>query len=292
MTAKSFGKAQILTFKMNDVCHQSKNTVRNQLLQIKRKKGIEVLRFDQLVVFLSLLNFHTLGGALTVTGFGAIAGVPLMIAGAAVGGSGGVIIGGAYIGEIIKKNLKLKEVTKVLNDDRFQCIRIVVLITRARREDEIANGIGVSQEDAAIIFSVVVRGIGHILPAATIGRGIAYGMIRAASTWLNIAGAILSDIMIPIDIAQFIIAAVSIFKNNKSGVVDEVDRLAEGLEISSWITLRSLGFHVVFLEKYTEFKTVECTVLAVKEEAIEIHLTEMQLNPSRYEENSRDGLAL
>ena len=169
-----------------------------------------------------------------------------MIAGAALGGSGGFIIGGAYIGEAIKKNLKLKDVTKVLNDDRFQCIRIAILITRARREDEIADGIGVSQEDAAKIFSVVVRSIGHILPAVTIGRGIAYGMIRAASAGLNIAGAILSGIMIPIDMAQFLVAAVSLYKRNKSGVVDEVDRLVEGLEIASWLTLRSLGFHVVF----------------------------------------------
>ena len=215
-----------------------------------------------------------------------------MIAGAAVGGPGGAIIGGAYIGEAIKKNLKLKEVTKVLNDDRFQCIRIAILITRARREDEIAGGIGVSQEDAAKIFSFVVRSIGHILPAVTIGRGITYGMIRAASAGLNIAGAILSGIMIPIDMAQFLIAAVSIYKRNKSGVVDEVDRLAEGLEIASWLTLRSLGFHVVFLEKYTEFETVECTVLAVKEEDIEIHLTMMQLDPSQYEEGSGNSLVL
>ena len=212
-----------------------------------------------------------------------------MIAGVAVGGPGSFIIGGAYIGEAIKKNLKLKDVTKVLNDDRFQCIRIAILITRARREDEIADGIGVSQEDAAKIFSVVVRSTG---PAVSVGRGIAYGMIRAASAGLNIAGTILSGIMIPIDMAQFLIAAVSLYKRNKSGVVDEVDRLAEGLEIASWLTLRSLGFHVVFLEKYTEFKTVECTVLAVKEEAIEIHLTMMQLNQSRHEEGSGNSLVL
>ena len=237
---------------MNDICHQSKSTVRNQLLQIKQKKGIEVLRFDQLVVFLSLLYFHTLGVALTATGVGAIAGVPLMIAGPAVGGFGSITVGGACIGEVIKKILKLKEVTKVLNDDRFQSIRIAVMITRARREDEIANGIGVSQEDAAI----------------------------------------LSGIMIPIDVDQFITAAVSISTRSKPGVADEVHRLAERLEISLWITLRSLGYHVVFLEKYTKFKTVKCTVLAVKEEAIETHLKLMQLHPLLYEENSRNGLVL
>ena len=55
--------------------------------------------------------------------------------------------------------------------------------------------------------------------------------------------------MIPIDMAHFLIAAVSIYKRNKSGVVDKVNRLAEGLEIASWLTLISLGFHVVFLEK-------------------------------------------
>ena len=188
--------------------------------------------------------------------------------------------------------MKLKEITNILNDDRFQCIRIAILITRARRENEIAHDIGVSQEDAAKIFSVMMRGMAHILPAVTIGRGIVYGMIRAASAGLNIAGAVLSGIMIPIDMAQFIISAINIYKRDRSGVVDEVDRLAEGLEIASWPILQSLGFHVVFLEKYTGFKTVECTVLAVGKEAIETHLKKMQLDPLRYEEGSPNSLVL
>ena len=94
--------------------------------------------------------------------------------------------------------------------------------------------------------------------------------------------------MIPIDLAQFIISALNIYKRDKYGVVDEVDRLAEGLEIALWPTLQSLGFHIVFLEKYTGFKTVECTVIAVKNEAIQT----MQLDPLRYEEGSRNSLVL
>ena len=184
--------------------------------------------------------------------------------------------------------MKLKEITNILNNDRFQCIRIAILITRARREDEIARNIGVSQEDAAKIFSVLPRGIAHIVPAVASGRGLAYGVVRAASPALNIAGAVVSGIMIPIDLAQFIISALNIYKRDKYGVVDEVDRLAEGLEIALWPTLQFLGFHIVFLEKYTGFKTVECTVIAVKNEAIQT----MQLDPLRYEEGSRNSLVL
>ena len=151
-----------------------------------------------------------------------------------------------------------------------------------------ADNIGVSQDDAAKICSVMVRGICHILPAVTSGRSIAYGMIRAASAGLNIAGAVLSGIMIPIDMAKFITAAIK----DMPGVVDAIDILAEGLEIASWPTLHSLGFHIVFLEKYTGLKTVECNVLAVGEEAIETHLTIMQLDPLRYEEGSGNSLVL
>ena len=107
-------------------------------------------------------------------------------------------------------------------------------------------------------------------------------MVRAASTGLSIAGAVLSGIMIPIDKAQL----------RHTGVIDEVERLAEGLEIGSWPTLHSLGFHVVFLEKYAGFKTVECNVLAVGEKVIKTLLTKMQLDPLRYEEGSGNSLVL
>ena len=210
-----------------------------------------------------------------------------MISGLAVSTPGGFVVGSAGIAEIIRYNSKLKEVLNILNNDRSQSIRIAILITRARREGEMADDIGVSQEDATKIFLVMVRGICHILPAVTIGQSIAYGMVRAASTDLNVAGAVLSGIMIPIDKAQIKAAAV-----RNTGVIDEVERLAEGLEIGSWSTLHSLGFHVVFLEKYTGFKTVECNVLAVGEEAIETHLAIMQLDPLRYEEGSDNSLVL
>ena len=236
------------------------------------------------MVLVSYLYLYTLGTVLTATGVGAAAGIALIIIGGALGAPGGFVIGVAYILEALYKDSRIMKVTKILNKDRFQCIRIAVLIARARREDEVAGHIGITPDDAAKIFSVTARLVVHIFPAVTNGRSIAYGITRAASAGLNIAGAVASGFMIPVDIAQFIASAYSIHKRNKSGVINEIERLAESMETASWSTLRSLGFHVVFLQKYTVVKTVACTVLAVTEETIDSDLNLMQQDPLGYEE--------
>ena len=84
-----------------------------------------------------------------LTAIGAVAGVSLALAGAAVGGVDELVVGGGIIGETISKNKQLQGASKHLQADYFHSMQLRILIGRAANNEDFAKKLTCQVHDAA-----------------------------------------------------------------------------------------------------------------------------------------------
>lgn len=222
---------------------------------------------------------------MSLTGIGAIAGVPLALAGGAVGGAGGLVVGGGILGEIIAKNMELKDANAHLQSDYFHSMQIRILIGRAAHDEAFADRLNISAKDALGFVSIAGRTAKVTVATANFVKSLATGVARGAGTaGLHIAGIAISAVLIPLDLYQMITSAIKVHTKEKAEVAKKLEEIAQDLRTGLSSILKSEKYELVELERQDDQKKHHAFLLAV--DGSEIN-TEQKFNPS-IEEIERD----
>ena len=231
---------------------------------------------------LVVYNLHLLlciGAALSLTGVGAVVGIPIAITGATVGGIGGLAVGGSIIGEAIAKNKKLEGANKHLQEDYFHSMQIRILIGRAARDEKYARYIGLPLQDAFSMLALLGRFAKFGTATASVVRAAAVGVIRGAGTaGLHIAGMVIAAALIPIDITQMVMSSMKIHNKTKSEVVKDMEKLAANLENELYALLREKNYIVTELERFDSEAIKHWMLVAVETGDINNAMTKSNLS--------------
>ena len=210
---------------------------------------------------------------MSLTGVGAIAGVPLALAGAGVGASGGIIVGGGIIGETIAKNKQLEDATKHLQEDYFHSMKLRILIGRAAKSKQFANEVNLPVQDAASMLTVLGRLAKAATTSVALAKAITAGAARGIATaGLHVAGITISAVLIPVDLIQLISSSVKIHCKSKSQVVEETEKLADLLEDELLNLLKAKNYKLVEVKKQGHSLLValhESSVEVIKEKTLQ-----------------------
>lgn len=183
------------------------------------------------------------GTALSLSGVGAVAGLPVAITGATIGGIGGVNVAGAIIAESVIKNSKLEGVNEHLQSDYFHSMQLRILIGRAARNAGFARRFDLPPQDAFSLIGMLGRVAKFGTSVGALARGIALGVSRGAATaGLHIAGMIIAAALIPIDIAQMVKSSIKIHKKSPSQIVLDLQEQAALMEEELWALLHENGY--------------------------------------------------
>ena len=203
---------------------------------------------------------------MSLTGIGAIAGVPLAMAGAGVGAAGGLTVGGGIIGETVAKTKELEDATKYLQEDYFHSMQLRILITRAAKSPEFAKKLNFQIQDAASMLMVFGRLAKAATASVALAKAIAAGAARGVATaGLHIAGMVISAVLIPIDLTQLILSSVKIHRKQKSQVVKETEELADHLEDELFNLLKEKNYKLFEDTRIDNKKQKHSLLLAVSE---------------------------
>jgi len=206
------------------------------------------------------------GSALSLTGVGAIVGVPLALSGAAVGGVGGLTVGGGIIGEALAKNKHLTNANLYLQADYFGSMQLRILIGRASKNEKFAKQMDLRVQDAASMLGVIGRIAKFGTTTAALAKAVAAGVGRGvANAGLHIAGMVISALLIPIDIYQMITSSVKIHRKDKSKVVQEVEALANVLEDELLPLLKEKNYKLVEISRVDDERIRHSMLLAIEE---------------------------
>ena len=206
---------------------------------------------------------------MSLTGIGTVAGVPLALAGAAVGGVGGLTVGGGIIGETISKNKQLKDASKHLQADYFHSMQLRILIGRAANSEDFAKKLNCQVHDAASMLFLLGRFAKFATTSTALAKAIAAGVARGTATaGLHIAGMVLSAVLIPVDLYQLIVNSIKIHRKSKSEVVKNTEKLADDLECELWFLLKDKGYTLVELERLDNEEQKHSLLVAVEESSV------------------------
>ena len=229
------------------------------------------------VICLLFSNF-CLGGILSLTGVGAVAGVPLALAGGGVGGVGGLVVGGGILGEIIAKNSELKDANFYLQSDYFHSMQIRILIGRAAHDKSFAERLNVSVQDAVGFVSIAGRTAKFSVTTANFVKCFATGVARGAGTaGLHIAGIAISAVLIPLDLYQMITNSIRVHNREKAEIAMKLEEIVKDLRLGLFSILKSENYELVELERKDDQKQKHSFLLAVNKSEIE---SDVKFNPS------------
>ena len=170
------------------------------------------------------------GLGLSLSGVGAVVGIPLAITGASVGAAGGATTGLTAVVEAVLQRNGISDVQEVLNKDRFKAQQIYILLQRAADNPDIGEAWNI---DPTLLFNAgrVLPGLAKVGVTTAAGARVAMGFGRAAATTgLHVAGLVLAAAVIPLDLAQMVISSIKIHKKKPSQVVKELKDMADKLE--------------------------------------------------------------
>ena len=182
------------------------------------------------------------GLALSLSGVGAVAGVPLAISGASIGIAGGATTGITSVVEGVLKRNGIKEVSSELRLDRVKAIRLKVLCLRAAKDRALAERWNITSSQA---FSVVRALPGAVKFGVTTAAGVKLAIAAgqaAARASLHITGIVFAAALIPIDLGQMIISSIRVHKKKPSDVINEIASMADDLEKQLRIYLIEEGY--------------------------------------------------
>ena len=193
------------------------------------------------------------------------------MAGAAVGGTGGLVVGGGIIGEMISKKQELKGANEYLQSDYFHSMQLRILIGRAARSESFAEKLNIPLQDALGFIGLVGRTAKFGLAATNLARAIATGLARGAGTaGLHVAGIAIGAVLIPIDLFQMISNSIKIHKKEKAEIAKDLENIADELRIELFSLLKERQYQLVELERYDDDKQKHCLLLAVEASELEM----------------------
>ena len=170
------------------------------------------------------------GLSLSLTGVGAIAGVPLAITGASVGIAGGVTTGVTGIVEAFLKRKGIKEVDEDLKLDRFRAVQLQVISLRAAEDREFAERWNINSSNVINAVRALPAAVKFSLTTAA-GVRMAFAAGQAATrAGLHVAGIVFAAALIPLDLGQMIVSSIRIHKNDPSDIIKDIVRRADDLE--------------------------------------------------------------
>lgn len=213
-----------------------------------------------------------------MTGIGAVAGVPLALAGGAVGGAGGLVVGGGIIGEMITKKKELKDANFYLQSDYFHSMQIRILIGRAAHDDSFAERLNISAQDAVGFISIAGRTAKFTVATTNFVKALASGVVRGAGTaGLHIAGIAISAVLIPLDLFQLIKSAIRVHNREKAEIAQGLEDIAKNLREGLISILKDENYDLVELERQDDQGKKHTFLLAVDKSVID---SEVKFNPS------------
>ena len=202
---------------------------------------------------------------MSLTGIGAIAGIPLALVGAGVGTVGGLTVGGGIIGETVAKNKQLQGASKHLQADYFHSMQLRILIGRAANNEDFADKLNFPIQDAASMLFLLGRFAKFATTSTALAKAIAVGVARGTATaGLHIAGMVISAVLIPVDLVQLILSSVKIHRKNKSEVVINTEKLADDLESELFFLLKDKGYTLVEINRFDSERQGHTLLLAVE----------------------------
>lgn len=170
------------------------------------------------------------GLSLSLTGVGAVVGVPLALTGTGIGIAGGATTGITIGVEAISKKFGLEKVNEVLATDYFKAEQIKVLLCRAADDNDISRKWKIDPVDIASVQSLLPK-MAEVGLATSVGVRVALSVGRtAATTGLHVAGLVFAALVIPVDIAQMVASSIQIHKNEASQVIKDINQCADFLE--------------------------------------------------------------
>lgn len=206
------------------------------------------------------------GGILSLTGVGAVAGVPLALSGAAVGGVGGLAVGGGIIGEIVAKNKQLENANSFLQSDFFHSMQLTILFGRAARNGKIAQQFNIKSEDAASFVSIMGRSVKVGVATANLIKTSAIGVARGVGTaGLHVAGIVIAATLIPLDLFQMIQSAIRVHNKEKAEKAVELEETAKELESQLIPVLKDRDYKIINIEKFDDEQKKHALLLAVRQ---------------------------
>ena len=209
--------------------------------------------------------YRILGTTMSLTGIGAIAGIPLALVGAGVGTVGGLTVGGGIIGETIAKNKQLQGASKHLQADYFHSMQLRILIGRAANSEDFADKLNFPIQDAASMLFLLGRFAKFATTSTALAKAIAVGVARGTATaGLHIAGMVISAVLIPVDLVQLILSSVKIHRKDKSEVVINTEKLADDLENELFFLLKDKGYTLVEINRFDNERQGHTLLLAVE----------------------------
>eukprot|EP00794_Sanderia_malayensis_P004826 gene4826-5458_t len=226
------------------------------------------------------------GMSLSLTGVGAIVGVPLGIVGGSISAAGGVTTGVTVVVEKILEKVDKNKIENNLKVENFRTEQVKILVNRGATDENFARKWNFSKVDAVSIISKLEKITRFSLGAASSVRffvSIARGGLRGASTaGLHVAGIVFAAAMIPVDLAQLIDSSLKLHKNKISSAVDEILQIAEQLEKEQKLYLIS-GNYLQLVHCIGAMGNSHWAYLAVDPSKLQEFLDQRELNNIMFE---------
>ena len=199
-----------------------------------------------------------IGLSLSLTGIGAVVGVPLGVAGGGLAAAGGITSAGAIVVEATQKKLGIDKIQADLQNDYFNAQRMRILICRAATDNELAQKWQSATGFDLGFLGGLITNMAKLGVTTTIGlnlnftRAATLGVGRAAAvSGLHIAGLVFAAVLIPVDVVQMIISSIRIHKNKPSKVIEEIIDIANTLETQMKVSLIDGGyFRLVYTQDH------------------------------------------
>jgi len=200
------------------------------------------------------------------------------MAGAAVGGVGGLVVGGGVIGEMIAKNNELKGANEHFRQDYFHSMQLRILLGRAAQNPNFAERFNIKLEDAAGFASFIGRAAKVGVATGNLVKSISIGVARGVGTvGLHVAGIVISVALVPIDLFQMIQSALRIHSKEKAEIAVDLENIAADLETELIPILKEREYELVKMERFDNEKKKHCLLLAIEKSSYE----RMSNNPSK-----------
>ena len=236
-------------------------------------------------------SMGTTGGILSVAGLIAApftfgAGFVVSIAGAAIGGAGGLVMSGSKVAEIILEKLGLKEVQASIEDDRKACSKLqeqldslenvvssLAELVKQLHDDAVLlrelegsgfeflsqrisyEEIGASTEErvefGARFFRAATSAATISASAAATAGAVARSAAIAGTRAAHVAGSVISAALLPLDITLLVKSSLELHRGSTSAAVQDIRRILDELECPDKGEIQGLVESFID-EKFTE----------------------------------------
>ena len=170
------------------------------------------------------------GVALSITGIGAVVGVPLLLAGAGIGVAGVATVGIATAIEQLLNNYGVQSVQGGLSSDHFKAEQVKILLMRAAMNPQFAQRWKIASSQLHDIKNCFEQRSKCADGTVDATGAVDYISGEGLSASVPIVDLALAAAIIPLDLTQMIITSAEQHEKDLSKVVDDIAKMAEDLD--------------------------------------------------------------